>query len=90
MAKVFAEVWIHSNANTGEPFEVCMSGVKSDEFIPFDLLRFILDYDFDDQIDEFKYLNLDEWQVVELYFEYEDGWYFEYAKNTEQPEEIQE
>ena len=48
------------------------------------LFDFFLEYDFDDRIDEFNFLKLDEWHVIELYFEYEDGWYFECAKNTEQ------
>lgn len=82
MIKVLAEVWIHSNAETGEPCEVSIAKIKSDEFLCFDFLRFFLEYDFDDRIDEFNFLKLDEWHVIELYFEYEDGWYFECAKNT--------
>lgn len=82
MIKVLAEVWIHSNAETGEPCEVSIVKIKSDEFLCFDFLRFFLEYDFDDRIDEFNFLKLDEWHVIELYFEYEDGWYFECAKNT--------
>lgn len=82
MIKVLAEVWIHSNAETGEPCEVSITKIKSDEFLCFDFIRFFLEYDFDDRIDEFNFLKLDEWHVIELYFEYENGWYFECAKNT--------
>ena len=83
MIKVLAEVWVHSNAETGEPCEVSIINIKSDEFLCFDFIRFFLEYDFDDRIDEFNFLKLDELHVIELYFEYEDGWYFECAKNTD-------
>lgn len=89
MVKILAEVWIHSDAVTGEPCEVSIHRIKSDEFLGFDFLQYLIDYPLEEQTEEFSDFSMDEWHIAELYYDCEDGeWYFEGAKNTEQPDEL--